>query len=101
MEGVKVKYVNTQDITDIACNGVFVSIGRKPATEFLGSSVALDPFGYVIHDESTKTNVGRTFVLSSVLYMAIASEFFLYYIIISTKTQVIIKIISTYCTACA
>lgn len=64
--GVKVKDVNTQDITDIACDGVFVSIGRKPATEFLGSSVALDPFGYVIADESTKTNVEGVFAAGDI-----------------------------------
>ena len=33
--GVKLKDVNTGEEKELACNGVFVSIGRKPATEFL------------------------------------------------------------------
>lgn len=64
--GVKVRDVNTQDTTNIACDGVFVSIGRQPATEFLGSSVALDPYGYVIADESTQTNVKGVFAVGDI-----------------------------------
>lgn len=64
--GIKVKDVNTQDITDIACDGVFVSIGRQPATGFLENSVALDPSGYVIADESTQTNVKGVFAVGDI-----------------------------------
>lgn len=64
--GVKVRDVKTQNITDIACNGVFVSIGRKPATEFLGDSVKLDSSGYVIADESTMTNVKGVFATGDI-----------------------------------
>lgn len=64
--GVKIKNLNTQEITDIDCDGVFVSIGRKPATGFLGSSVALDPRRYVIADESTKTNVEGVFAAGDI-----------------------------------
>lgn len=64
--GVKISDVNSQKITDIACEGVFVSIGRKPATDFLGGSVALDPMGYVIADESTRTNVKGVFAAGDI-----------------------------------
>jgi len=64
--GVKVKDVKTQDITDISCDGVFVSIGRKPATEFLGDSVALNSSGYVIADESTRTNIKGVFAVGDI-----------------------------------
>ncbi|MDO4156903.1 MAG: FAD-dependent oxidoreductase, partial [Oscillospiraceae bacterium] len=64
--GVKIKDVNTKSVTDIACDGVFVSIGRKPATEFLGNSVALDSFSYVIADESTQTNVKGVFAVGDI-----------------------------------
>lgn len=64
--GVKVKNINTQDITDIACDGVFVSIGRKPATEFLGDSLALDSYGYIIADESTQTNIKGVFAVGDI-----------------------------------
>ena len=64
--GVKIKDVNTKSVTDIACDGVFVSIGRKPATEFLGNSVALDSFSYVVADESTQTNVKGVFAVGDI-----------------------------------
>lgn len=64
--GVKIKDVNTQSVTDIACDGVFVSIGRKPATEFLGDSVALDSSGYVIANESTQTNIKGVFAVGDI-----------------------------------
>jgi alkyl hydroperoxide reductase subunit AhpF len=43
------------------CDGVFVSIGRKPATEFLKGTVALDPNGYIVADETTKTDIDGVF----------------------------------------
>lgn len=64
--GVKVKNINTQDITDITCDGVFVSIGRKPATEFLADSLALDSYGYIIADESTQTNIKGVFAVGDI-----------------------------------
>lgn len=64
--GVKIKDVNTQVVTDLACDGVFVSIGRNPATEFLGDSVALDPSGYVMADESTQTGVKGVFAVGDI-----------------------------------
>ena len=48
------------------CDGVFVSIGRKPATEFLKNSVALDKSGYIIADESTKTDIDGVFAAGDV-----------------------------------
>ncbi len=64
--GVKVKNINTQDITDITCDGVFVSIGRKPATGFLADSLALDSYGYIIADESTQTNIKGVFAVGDI-----------------------------------
>lgn len=66
LTGVKVRDVNTQAVTDIACDGVFVSIGRQPATEFLGNSVALDSSGYIIADESTQTNIKGVFAAGDI-----------------------------------
>ena len=64
--GVKLKDVKTGEEKELACNGVFVSIGRKPATEFLGGAVALDEHGYIIADESTKTNVEGVYAIGDV-----------------------------------
>lgn len=64
--GVKIQNVHTHDCTDIACDGIFISIGREPATEFLRNSVRLDPAGYVVAEESTKTNVDGVFAVGDI-----------------------------------
>ncbi|MDY6016592.1 MAG: FAD-dependent oxidoreductase, partial [Oscillospiraceae bacterium] len=51
---------------EIECDGVFVSIGRKPATDFLQGVVALDKNGYIIADESTKTEIDGVYAVGDV-----------------------------------
>ena len=64
--GAKIKNVKTEAISDIACDGIFINIGRKPATEFLADSVAIDKNGYIIADESTITNVSGVYAVGDV-----------------------------------
>ena len=64
--GARIQNVHTQDFTDIAFDGIFISIGRAPATEFLKNSVILDSAGYVVADESTKTNVDGVFAAGDI-----------------------------------
>ena len=66
VSGITVKDVINGNKTEIECDGVFVSIGRKPATEFLEGSVELDSNGYIVADESTKTNVKGVFAVGDV-----------------------------------
>lgn len=51
---------------EIECDGVFISIGRKPATEFLGGALELDINRYIVADESTKTNIDGVFAVGDV-----------------------------------
>ena len=64
--GLKLRNVKSGEISDIACDGVFVSIGRKPATEFLVGAVELDGNGYVVADESTKTSAEGVYAVGDV-----------------------------------
>ena len=64
-KGVKILNLKTNEQKEILCDGVFVSVGRKPATEFL-SGVATDDNGYVIANESTKTNIDGVFAAGDV-----------------------------------
>lgn len=66
VNGIKVKNVVSGEITDVFCDGVFVSIGRKPATDFLNNAVSLDQIGYIIADESTKTNIDGVYAVGDV-----------------------------------
>lgn len=66
VKGVKIKNTVTGETKDVMCDGVFVSIGRDPATEFLKGKVDLDRNGYIIADETTKTNVDGVFAAGDV-----------------------------------
>ena len=63
--GVNVKNLKSGEETEVACDGVFVSIGRKPATEPF-SMLTLDEHGYIVADESTKTNFVGVFAVGDV-----------------------------------
>lgn len=58
--------VKTNEKRDIECDGVFISIGRKPATEFLDGALELDNGGYIVADESTKTSIKGVFAVGDV-----------------------------------
>ena len=64
--GVKIKDTVSGNISKIDCDGVFISIGRKPATDFLNNAVEIDKNGYIVADESTKTNIDGVYVVGDV-----------------------------------
>ncbi len=66
IESVSLIDVKTNEKKVIDCDGVFISIGRKPATEFLDGEVEVDGYGYIVADESTKTNVAGVFAVGDV-----------------------------------
>ena len=66
VKGVKIRNKIDGDESELVCDGVFVSIGRKPATEFLTGAVKLDKNGYIVADESTKTNIDGVFAAGDV-----------------------------------
>jgi thioredoxin reductase (NADPH) len=49
-----------------AADGVFIWIGLTPNTEFLGTKVALDPFGNVVTDAEMATSVPGVFAAGDV-----------------------------------
>ena len=61
--GVRLRNVQTGELREIACDGVFISIGRRPATEYLAGQLALDEGGYVIAGEDTRTAVPGVFAV--------------------------------------
>ena len=64
--GIRVRNVKTGGESTLACDGVFVSIGRKPASELVKGQVALDSAGYIIADESTRTTIPGVFAVGDV-----------------------------------
>ena len=64
--GIRLRNVKTGEETTLACDGVFVSIGRKPSSELVKDQVKVDPAGYIIADESTRTNIPGVFAVGDV-----------------------------------
>lgn len=52
--------------SELICDAVFISIGRKPETKFLDGALQLDSSGYIVADESTKTNIDGVFAVGDV-----------------------------------
>ena len=66
VENGKITGAVVETVTDgatqtLPCDGIFISIGRAPATEFLQGVLPLDKAGYVIADETTKTPIPGVF----------------------------------------
>ena len=51
---------------EIPCEAVFVAIGRIPDTDLFRGQVDLDQAGYIIADETTKTNLPGVFSVGDV-----------------------------------
>lgn len=66
LSGVKVQNLKTGALSSIDCDGVFVSIGRQPATELFRGKLELDENGYIIADETTKTSIDGVFAAGDV-----------------------------------
>ena len=62
----KIKDLKNGKENYIDCDGIFISIGRTPTTAFLNGAVPLDPQGYIIADESTRTSVDGVFAAGDV-----------------------------------
>lgn len=56
---------------EISLDGLFVSIGRNPATEMFREQLELDSSGYIVADESTKTNLPGVFAVGDVRTKAV------------------------------
>ncbi|UOA28060.1 thioredoxin-disulfide reductase [Pseudosulfitobacter sp. DSM 107133] len=62
VEGVKVKNVNTGEITDIPAKGVFVAIGHAPSNELVKDVLETHMGGYVVtKPDSTETSIPGVF----------------------------------------
>ena len=61
--GVKVKSRKDDSIREVACDGIFVAIGNIPNTDLIKGQVELDEAGYVLADETTRTNIPGVFAV--------------------------------------
>ena len=71
VQGVRVRNLANGEEWYVDCDGVFVSIGRQPATELFSEAIALDEQGYVLAGEDTKTTVEGVFAVGDVRVKAL------------------------------
>lgn len=64
--GAKVKNLKTGEITEVICDGIFVSIGRKPNTSLFENQLELDEGGYIKADETTRTGIPGVYAVGDV-----------------------------------
>lgn len=69
--GVELKNSQTGELSELSVDGLFVSIGRTPATELFRGQLELDKYGYIVADESTKTNIEGVFAVGDVRTKAV------------------------------
>lgn len=63
---IEVENLLTGDTEILPCDGVFVGIGRKPATELVNGILTLDEQGYIVAEEDTSTNIPGVFAVGDV-----------------------------------
>ena len=66
LTGVKVRNIHTGEETEIPCDGLFVCIGREPASELVKGQLELDGAGYIVADESTRTSLPGVYAVGDV-----------------------------------
>lgn len=64
--GAEIKNLKTNETNGLVLDGVFISIGRKPASELFKNILNIDEYGYIIADETTKTNIDGVYVIGDV-----------------------------------
>ncbi len=65
-QGLRLRDVDTGAERVVDCAGVFVSIGRKPASGLAEGQLSLDPAGYIVADESTRTAIPGVYAVGDV-----------------------------------
>ena len=70
-EGVVLRNNVTGESERLTCDGVFISIGRMPATELFAGQLELDGSGYIVAGESTRTNLPGVYAVGDVRTKAV------------------------------
>lgn len=64
--GLRLKDVHSKEESVIQCDAVFISVGRKPATELVKGKLELDANGFVVAGETTETNIPGVYAVGDV-----------------------------------
>lgn len=68
VEGISVKNVKTNDMTQLGLDGFFIAIGIKPNSQLAVGKLDMTEDGFVLGDESMSTSVPGVFAVGDVRY---------------------------------
>ena len=66
LTGIRVKDLPSGEERELAVDGLFVSVGRNPATDLVKDQLSLDAGGYVIAGETTETSLSGVYAVGDV-----------------------------------
>ncbi len=66
VSGIRLKDLHTGEESVLDCDGVFISVGRKPATELVAGQLELDKGGYVMAGENTAASIPGVYAVGDV-----------------------------------
>ncbi len=66
LTGVRLRDMITGAESTVECDGVFISVGRKPASDLVKDQLEVDRGGYIIADETTKTAIPGVYAVGDV-----------------------------------
>ncbi|MDD4692489.1 thioredoxin-disulfide reductase [Eubacterium aggregans] len=66
VNGAEIENIKTGIKSYLPCDGIFVAVGRIPNTDLVNGQIDLDPQGYIVADESTKTNLPGVYAVGDV-----------------------------------
>jgi thioredoxin reductase (NADPH) len=64
--GVRFKNVKTGKSETFKCDGLFIAIGHEPNSKLFAGQLDLDPTGYILTHDGTKTNIPGVFACGDV-----------------------------------
>lgn len=67
VEGLKLKDTKTGDISDFACDGLFIFIGHNPQTDCVKDVLELDKAGYILANRKMETNIPGVYAVGDVI----------------------------------
>ena len=66
LSGVVLQNIQSGQEQELQLDGLFISVGRNPATELFRGQLELDEGGYIVADESTRTGIPGVYAVGDV-----------------------------------
>ena len=71
LKGVVVKNAESGGLRELELDGLFISIGRNPATQLFRGQLELDEKGYIVAGETTETSISGVYAVGDVRTKAV------------------------------